>query len=331
MRAIVVDEPGSVEVLKLKEVDIPEPKAGQVRIKVAYSGLNFFEVLTRGGRYLRKPRYPIILGGEVSGVVDKVGAEVTHLQPGQPVAALTGGGGGYAEYAVADSEGVIPMPSNMNFKLAAAYPLQVLTAYGVLHISGRVKAGEWVLIHAAAGGVGTILCQLARFAGCNVIGTAGSAEKCEHAKKYGAQWMINYNEERFWRNVRKITGGHGADLICDSVGQDVQSDNMRAIANFGRVVVFGYASGAPKYNMDVLWGRSAGVTTYGLYHHIVQAMMAKRSIRETLPAVIAGELKIPIGGVYALEDVAQAHIDLEGRKTIGKLLLEVDATVGVSK
>ena len=118
MRAIVVEEPGGVEVLKLKEIDIPEPKPGQVRIKVAYAGLNFFEVLTRSGRYLRKPKFPMTLGGEVSGIVDQVGSEVTHLQPGQPVAALTGGGGGYAEYAVADAEGVIPMPSNMNFKIA---------------------------------------------------------------------------------------------------------------------------------------------------------------------------------------------------------------------
>ena len=328
MRAIVVNEPGGVEVLKLKDVDIPEPKPGQLRIKVAYSGLNFFEVLTRSGRYLRKPRYPIILGGEVSGVVDKLGEDVAQFKLGQRVAGLTGGGGGYADYALADAGGVIPLPDSMDLKLAAAYPLQVLTAHGVLHISGRAKAGEWVLIHAAAGGVGTALCQLARLAGCQVIGTAGSAEKCEHAKNFGAQWMINYNEQRFWHDVRKITGGHGADLICDSVGLDVQSDNMRSIAHFGRVVVFGYASGAPKYSMDVLWGRSAGVSTYGLYHHVADATLTKMSVEATLPAVVSGELKIPLGSVYALEDGAQAHQAMEGRKVIGKLLLEVDAGVG---
>ena len=331
MRAIVVEEPGGVDVLKLQEVETPEPKANQVRVKVAYAGLNFFEVLTRSGRYLRRPRYPIILGGEVSGIVDAVGAEVSHLQPGQPVTALTGGGGGYAEYAVAEADATIPIPHDMNLKLAAAYPLQVLTAYGVLHISGRVKAGEWVLIHAAAGGVGTILCQLARFAGANVIGTAGSDEKCAHAKKYGAQWAINYKEQEFFREVRKITGGHGADLICDSVGQDVQIGNMRCIANFGRVVVFGYASGAPKYSMDVLWGRSAGVTTYGLYHHVLHDMMTKRSIRETLPAVIGGELKIPIGDVYPFEEIGAAHEALESRQSIGKLLLEVDPSIATTR
>lgn len=331
MRAIVVEEPGGPEVLAIKEVPKPEPKESQVRVRVAYSGLNFFEVLTRSGRYLRRPRYPIILGGEVSGIVDAVGDKVTHLQPGQPVCALTGGGGGYAEYAVAEADATIPMPHDMSLKLAAAYPLQVLTAYGVLHISGRVQSGEWVLIHAAAGGVGTVLVQLARQAGCMVIGTAGSEEKCKHAKEFGAQWAINYKEHEFWKEVRRITGGRGADLICDSVGQDVQIGNMRCIANFGRVVIFGYASGAPKYSMDVLWGRSAGITTYGLYHHVLHDVMTKRSIRETLPAVIAGEIKIPIGGVFAFDKAAEAHQAMEERHTIGKLLLEVDGSIATTR
>lgn len=328
MRAIVVEEPGEVDVLKLREVEKPEPGPKDVRIKVAYAGLNFFEVLTRGGKYLRRPKYPVILGGEVSGIVDAVGAEVFHLQPGQPVCALTGSGGGYAEYAIADADAAIPMPHDMSLKLAAAYPLQVLTAYGVLHISGKAQAGEWVLVHAAAGGVGTILCQLARDAGLLVIGTAGSDEKCAHAKKYGAQWMINYKEDDHWhKRVREITGGHGVDIICDSVGKSVQSANMRAIANFGRVVIFGYASGEPKYDMKVLWGRSAGITTYGLYHHVLHETITKRSIRATLPSVINGELKLPIGGVWPLADCAGAHSAMEQRNTVGKLLLEVDGSL----
>jgi NADPH2:quinone reductase len=327
MRAIVVDEPGGPEVLRLREMPDPEPKEGHVRIRVAYAGLNFFEVLTRGGRYLRRPKYPIILGGEVSGVVDKVGPGVTHLQPGQPVCALTGSGGGYAELAIADADAVIPMPHNMSLRLAAAYPLQVLTAWGVLNISARAHTGEWVLVHAAAGGVGAILCQLARDRGCLVIGTAGSKEKCDHARRHGAQWTINYNEEQFPQRVREITGGHGADVICDSVGKSMVVGNMRCIANFGRVIVFGYASGEPQYEMDVLWGRSAGVTTYGLYHHVLHETITKRSIRETLPAVINGELKLHIGGVFPLERCDEAHRALENRETIGKLLLEVDPTI----
>ena len=329
MRAIVVEEPGDVGVLQVRDdVQKPEPGPGQVRIKVAYAGLNFFEVLARAGKYLRKPKYPLIPGGEVSGVVDKAAPDVTHLSPGQPVCALTGSGGGYAEYAVADAVAAIPMPHDMSLKLAAAYPLQVLTAYGVLHISGKAQAGEWALVHAAAGGVGAILCQLARDAGLLVIGTAGSPEKCEHARHHGAQWTINYREEPNWHvKVREITGGHGADIICDSVGKAMVTGNMRAIANFGRVVVFGYASGAPKYDMQVLWGRSCGIAAYGLYHHVLHEMITKRSIRATLPSVINGELKLPIGGVWPLEDVAGAHSAMEARETVGKLLLEVDGSV----
>jgi NADPH:quinone reductase len=326
MRAIVVNEPGGVDVLKVRDdVELPVPGPKQVRIRVAYAGLNFFDVLTRAGKYLRKPSYPVIPGGEVSGVVDAVGAEVFHLTPGQHVCALTGSAGGYAEYAVADAVAAIPLPSHMSLMLAAAYPLQVLTAYGVLHISGKAQAGEWVLIHAAAGGVGSILCQLARDAGLLVIGTAGSAEKCAHAKQHGAQWMINYREEPHWHvHVREITGGHGVDIICDSVGRAMVSPNMRAIANFGRVVVFGYASGEPKYDMQVLWGRSCGIAAYGLYHHVLHEMITKRSIRATLPSVINGELKLPIGGVWPLAEVAEAHRAMEARETVGKLLLEVD-------
>ena len=153
MRAIVVEKPGGAEVLQPREgLPVPKLKAGEVRVRVAYAGLNFFDVLQRGGRYLRKPKYPMVLGGEVSGVVDAVGADVHHLTEGQPVCALTGSAGGYAEYAVADAEAIIPLPHNMSLKLAAAYPLQVLTAWGVLNLSAKAHhPGEWTLVHAAAG------------------------------------------------------------------------------------------------------------------------------------------------------------------------------------
>lgn len=328
MRAIVVNEPGGPEVLCYQDdVALPEPQRHQVRIRVAYAGLNFFDVLIRSGRYLRKPRYPSIPGGEISGVVDAVGPDVNHLRPGQPVCALTGSGGGYAEFALAEEDAVIPLPHDMSLKLGAAYPLQVLTAWGVLNISGRALPGEWVLVHAAAGGVGAILCQLARDKGCLVIGTAGSDEKCAHAQKHGAQWAVNYNTEEFHKRVMEISAKHGVDLICDSVGKAVQSGNMRALANFGRIVVFGYSSGEPKYDMAVLWGRSAGMSTYGLYHHVLESQIMRRAVRGTLLAVYNGELKLPIGEVFPLAQCSAAHAKLEGRETIGKLLLEVDASI----
>ena len=332
MRAIVVEQPGDRSVLEMRtDVAQPQPGPHEVRIRVAYAGLNFMDVLYRTGRYLRRPKYPVVPGAEVSGIIDCVGADVHHLQPGQPVCALTGSSGGYAEYAVADADAVIPLPHDMSLKLAAAYPLQVLTAWGVLNISARAHAGEWALVHAAAGGVGTILCQLARDAGCLVIGTAGSDEKCEHARRHGAQWALNYGDKGWPRLVREITGGHGADMIFDSVGRATQHGNMRAIANFGRVVIYGYASGEPKYDMSVLWGRSAGITTYGLYHHVLHETITKRSIRETLPRVINGEIKLPIGAVFPLSDAAQAQAALEDRQTTGKLLLEVDAGIATTR
>jgi NADPH:quinone reductase len=325
VRAITIEAPGGPEVLEYREdCPQPEPKANQVRIKVAYAGLNYFDVLIRSGRYQRHPRYPAIPGGEVSGVVDAVGPGVNHLRRGQPVAALTGSGGGYADYALAETGAVIPLPHDMSLRLAAAFPLQVLTAWGVLNSSGRAMAGEWVLVHAAAGGVGAILCQLARDKGCLVIGTAGTDDKCRHAKDHGAQWVVNYRETEFHKQVMEITAGHGADLICDSVGKAVQSGNMRSLAHFGRIVVFGYASGEPKYNMSVLWGRSAGVTTYGLYHQVLESQTMRRAVRETLPAVYNGELRLPIGGVLPISECAEAHRRLEGRETMGKLLLAVN-------
>ena len=332
MRGILVEEPGGIDVLQYREdLEKPEPKPGEVRIRVAYAGLNFMDVLYRSGRYLRRPKYPVIPGGEISGIVDQVGDDIHHLTPGQPVCALTGSYGAYAEYAVADADAVIPMPHDMSLKLAAAYPLQVLTAWGVLNISGRAHTGEWVLVHAAAGGVGTIICQLARDAGCLVIGTAGSEEKCQHARKHGAQWALDYNDDQWPFQVRQITGGHGVDVICDSVGRATQNGNMRAIANFGRVVIFGYASGEPRYDMGILWGRSAGVTTYGLYHHVLHETITKRSIRETLPRVINGEIKLPIGGIYPLAKAREAQADLEARKTTGKLLLEIDRSIATTR
>jgi NADPH2:quinone reductase len=333
MRAIVVEEPGDLAALAIRDdVAVPEPGSDEVRIRVAYAGLNFFDVLQRSGRYLRKPHYPVVLGGEVSGIVESAGAEVHHLTPGQPVCALTGNSGGYADYAIASADAVIPLPHNMSLKLAAAYPLQVLTAWGVLNVSAKAHhPGEWVLVHAAAGGVGTILCQLARDAGNLVIGTAGSDEKCAHAKAHGAQWVINYQTERWPQRVREITGGHGVDIICDGVGKAMVSGNMRCIANFGRVVIFGYVSGEPKYDMKVLWGRSAGITTYGLYHHVLHETITKRSIRETLPRIINGELKLPIGAVYPFVQVAEAHKALEGRQTVGKLLLEINPNLRATR
>jgi NADPH:quinone reductase len=328
MRAIVVESPGEIEALQLRTDHAqPEPGPGQVRIKVAYAGLNFFDVLIRSGRYMRKPTYPNIIGGEVSGVIDAVGEGVTGFTPGQRISALTGSYGGYAEFAVADAGATFPLPDGVSLQQGAAYPLQVLTAWGVLFPSGRLKSGEWVVVHAAAGGVGTALTQLARDAGANVIATAGSEDKTAHALAHGAAHAINYSAEKWPAKVRELSGGHGADLICDSVGKAMVLDNLRAIAHFGLIVVFGYASGAPEYAENLLWGRSCGITMHGLYHLTEHPDLTQRAVSETLPKIADGSLKLVINEVFPLDRATDAHTKLENRGTIGKLLLEVDGSL----
>jgi NADPH2:quinone reductase len=328
MRAIVVDAPGELDALQLRTNHaMPEAGSGQVRIKVSYAGLNFFDTLIRSGKYMRRPTYPNIIGGEVSGVVDQIGEGVEGFHIGDRVSALTGSYGGYAEFAVAEAGATFRLQDSVNLQQGAAYPLQVLTAWGVLFPSGRAQAGHWVVVHAAAGGVGTALTQLARDAGCNVIATAGSDDKTAHALAYGAHCAINYSTEKWHARVREFSGNHGADIICDSVGKSMTLDNLRAIARFGLIVVFGYASGAPEYAENLLWGKSCGVTMYGLYHLTEDAALTQRAVSETLPKVAEGSLKLVINEVFPLERARDAQQKLENRGTIGKLLLEVDGSL----
>jgi NADPH2:quinone reductase len=328
MRAIVVEAPGEVDALLLKvDHPIPDPGPGQVRIKVAYAGLNFFDTLIRSGRYMRKPQYPNIIGGEVSGVVEALGDGVSGFAVGDKVCALTGSYGGYAEFAVADAAATFALPGGVSLQQGAAYPLQVLTAWGVLFASGRARAGDWVVVHAAAGGVGTALTQLARDAGCNVFATAGSEDKIEHALAHGAHFAGNYSAEKWHVKLREASGDHGADIICDSVGKAMLLDNLRAIARFGLIVVFGYASGNPEYPSNLLWGKSCGISMYGLYHLTEDAALTQRAVSETLTKVADGSLKLVINEVFPLENAREAQAKLENRGTIGKLLLEVDGAL----
>ena len=328
MRAIVVEAPGELDALQLQE-DHERPAAGpgQLLIKTAFAGLNFFDTLIRSGKYMRRPTYPNIIGGEVSGVVEQVGEGVEGFNIGDRVCALTGSYGGYAEFAVAEAGATFKLQDNVSMQQGAAYPLQVLTAWGVLFPSGRAQAGHWVVVHAAAGGVGTALTQLARDAGCQVIATAGSNDKTAHALAHGAHHTINYTTEKWHAKVREFSGGHGADIICDSVGKSMTLDNLRAIARFGLIVVFGYASGAPEYAENLLWGKSCGVTMYGLYHLTEDAALTQRAVTETLSKVADGSLRLVINEVFPLERARDAQEKLENRGTIGKLLLEVDGSI----
>jgi NADPH2:quinone reductase len=324
MRAIVVEAPGGPEALQFhSDYPMPEPAAGQVRIRVAYAGLNFFDVLIRRGDYMRNPKYPLVPGGECSGVVDAVGEGVDSSLVGKRVTALTGDRTAYSEYAISPAESCFPIPDNLDLKTAAAYPLQVLTAWGVFHASARPRPTDWVIVHAAAGGVGQALVQLAKAHGCTVIATASSAEKLEIARSLGADHLVNYKTEDFGRAVRAIRP-QGVDLILDSVGKDTKIGNLRALAYFGLIVVFGYASGEAEYENKLMWRSSVGTTYNGLYHLLMVPELARRAVKETLGALLGGQLKIHIDSVHPLEDVQSAQAKLEGRSTIGKVLLEVN-------
>ncbi|MCB1185884.1 quinone oxidoreductase [bacterium] len=325
MRAVVVETPGELEQLRLTQnVDMPTVGENDVLVRIAYAGLNFMEVLIRRGDYLRNPKYPLILGSEASGIVEQVGANVKDFKPGDRVAVLSGDRGCYAEYVCVDETHVVPIPAEMELRTAAAYPLQVLTAWGILFASARIREGDWVLVHACAGGVGLALVQMARIAGCQVIGTTSSEDKAALAREMGCQHVINYTQQDFGREVRKIVP-EGVNIICDSVGKVNVIGNLRSIANFGLIVVFGYASGEPKYDEKLLWGRSCGITMNGLYHLVPHRTEFNRAVRETTQWILDGRLNLHIGQEYDLADVQEAHRQLEGRQSQGKLLLRINS------
>lgn len=324
MRAIVVQAPGGPEVLEYHaDYPLPEPGPGQVRIRVAYAGLNFFDVLIRRGDYMRSPKYPLVPGGEVSGVVNAVGEGVDAGLMGKRVTALTGDSTGYADYALAPAASTFPIPEGMDFQTAAAYPLQVLTAWGAFHGNARPRPSDWVIVHAAAGGVGQALVQLAKAQGCTVIATASSDEKLAVARALGADHTINYKAEDFGRAVRALRP-QGVELILDAVGKDTKIGNLRALGHFGLVVIYGYASGEAVYENKLLWRASVGVSFSGLYHLLAVPELARRAVQETLGALLAGQLKLHIDSVYPLEEAQAAQVKLEGRGTMGKVLLAVD-------
>jgi NADPH2:quinone reductase len=327
MRAIVVQQPGGLEMLEFHaDYPMPDPGPGQVRIRVAYTGLNFFDVLIRRGDYMRNPKYPLVPGGECSGVVDAVGEGVDARLVGQRVTALTGDSTAYADYALAPAVSCFPVPAGMDLKTAAAYPLQVLTAWGAFFGNARPRPSDWVIVHADGGGVGQALVQLAKGHGCTVIATASNDDKLAMAKSLGADYTINYKAEDFGRAVRALRP-QGVELIMDAVGKDTKIGNLRALGHFGLIVIYGYASGEAVYENKLMWRASVGVSFSGLYHLLAVPDLARQAVAETLPAVASGELKLHIDSVWPLEQARAAQEKLEGRGTIGKVLLEIDPSL----
>ena len=322
MKAIKVEGFGDPEVLQYVDVERREPGEGEVLIEVRSAGVNYADTMRRRDQYVEAQDLPFIPGSEVAGIVAEVGDGVDDVSTGDRVVTLLGTGG-YAEYAVAPAGSLIPLPEALDFDRAAAIPLQGLTAYHCIKTSGALKEGESVLVHAAAGGVGTLSVQTAKLLGAGtVIATASSEEKLDLARSLGADVLIDYTEEDWPEKVRGATEGKGADIILEMVGSEFPEKNLKCLNVFGRMVVFGAASGERGTIVPAaLMKRCHAVVGFYLPQIMTRPDLFVPSLEEVLAWISSGKLQLTIGGTYSLENAADAHSDLEGRQTTGKLLL----------
>lgn len=323
MKVIKFEEFGGPEVLKWSDAEKPQPRDGEVLIEVKSSGINYADTARREGQYVVPTALPYVPGSEVAGVIMETGSEARNFSKGQRVVALIEAGG-YSQYVAVDERVLTPIPDNVDFDQAVALPLQGLSAYHILKTMGRLAPGETVLIHAAAGGVGAIAVQLAKIFGAGkIIATASTDEKLAHAKKMGATHVVNYSEDGWVEKVKEITEGKGVDVALEMVGGDVFNQTVKCLAPFGRLVIFGAASGQQAtFNPGQLMRKNQSVIGFFLPQIMRNPELFQQSFKELLGYMASGQLTLTIGGSYPLEEAAQAHQMLQGRKTIGKLVLK---------
>ncbi|WP_395138142.1 quinone oxidoreductase family protein [Schlegelella aquatica] len=318
--AIQIQQFGGPEVLQCVEVAVGAPGPGEVRIRHHACGVNFIDIYQRIGLYANP--LPMILGMEGAGVVEAVGEGVTHLRVGDRVAYASQPPGAYAEVRVMPAKCVVRLPQSISFEQGAAMMLKGLTVQYLLRKTqpqGGLQPGDFVLFHAAAGGVGLIACQWAKAMGLQLIGTAGSDEKCELARQHGAAHVINYRRENFVERVKEITGGRGVKVVYDSVGQDTWDGSLDSLQPFGLMVSFGNASGpVPPFSVSTLAAKgSLYVTRPTIFTHIATREATQAMADDLFSMVTSGQIRIPVGHRYPLRDAAQAHRDLESRATTG--------------
>jgi len=320
MKAIQVKQPGGPEALEFGELPVPEPKASEAVVKLAASGVNFIDVYQREGRY--KVPLPFILGQEGAGVVTAIGADVKSVKKGDRVA-RTGVLGGYAEYAAVPADRLVAIPAGVTDSQAAAAMLQGMTAHYLCHDTYPLKRGETALVHAAAGGVGLLLVQMAHDIGARVLATVSTEEKAKLAREAGADEIIFYTKSDFEAETQRLTNGQGVHVVYDSVGKTTFDKGLNVLRPRGFMVLFGGSSGAvPPFDLIVLSQKgSLYVTRPTLGHYIAtrEELMARSSA--VFGMITSGKLKLRIEHTYPLAEAQQAHRDLEGRKTTGKLLL----------
>lgn len=320
MKAIQVQKTGGPEVLTLVDVPVPKPKPNEAIVKIAASGVNFIDVYFREGRY--PAPLPFVDGQEGAGTVTEAGSDVKTLKPGDHVA-YSNVLGSYAEYAAVPAEKLVKVPSGISDEQAAAAMLQGMTAHYLVYSTYALKKGETALIHAAAGGVGLLLVQMAKNIGARVIGTAGTDEKAKLAKDAGADEMIVYTKQDFEAETKRLTENKGVHVIYDGVGKSTFEQDLNLLRPRGYLVLFGGSSGAvPPFDPIKLAQKgSLFLTRPSLMHYVLTREELEHRAGDVLGWIAAGKLKLCIAHKYKLEEAQQAHKDLEGRKTTGKILL----------
>jgi NADPH2:quinone reductase len=321
MKAIRVNRQGGPEILSYEDVEVTEPGEGEALVKLAASGVNFIDIYQRTGLYPRET--PFTLGSEGAGEVEAIGEGVEEISKGDYVA-FAGVPGAYAEYIIAPAERLVPFNVTLvEARIAAAVMLQGMTAHYLTHSTFPLQEGQTALVHAAAGGVGLLLCQIAKLRGATVIGTVGTEEKAKLAKAAGVDEIILYTEQDFVEETERITDGDGVDVVYDSVGKDTFDGGLDVLKRRGYMVLVGASSGAvPPVDLQVL-NQKGGlyVTRPALVHYTATREELLWRAESLFSWIGQNNLNVHIGGTYELSEAEQAHRDLEGRKTTGKLLL----------
>jgi NADPH2:quinone reductase len=320
MKALQVSQVGGPEVLTLVDLPIPEPKSNEAVVQIKAAGVNFVDVYFREGRY--PAQLPFVVGMEASGVITAVGSEVKSVKIGDRVA-YTGVMGSYAEYAAVPAERLVRIPDEVDFNQGAAAMLQGMTAHYLSHSTYKLQRGETALVHAAAGGVGLLLVQMAKKIGARAIGTAGTEEKAQLARNAGADECIVYTQADFETETLRLTDGKGVHVVYDGVGKDTFDKGLNVLRARGYMVLFGGASGpVPPFDLMRLTQKgSLFVTRPTLVNYIATREELEQRSGDVMRMIVAGDLKLRIHKIYPLAEAQQAHRDLEGRKTTGKLLL----------
>ncbi|MFN8474039.1 MAG: NADPH:quinone oxidoreductase family protein [Anaerolineae bacterium] len=324
MRAWQVTEWCEPEGMTLTDVAVPEPGVGQVRIHNRAAAVNFFDILQIQGKYQVRPPFPFTPGAEVGGVIDAVGPGVDGLAVGDRVLAMTWLGG-FGEFCLAPARTTFPIPDNMSFAEAAAMPIVYQTSYLALTVRGALQPGEWLLVHAAAGGVGTSAVQIGKALGARVIGTAGSDEKLDFVRAQGADHALSYRDDTWVKQVMDITGG-GANVIYDPVGGDIFDLSTKCIAPEGRLLVIGFAGGripSIAANRLLLKSMSAVGVYWGGYIERHPAFVAEAQAA-LFEMYRRGQIRPAVSKMYSLDEVPQAMRDLAGRNTMGKVVVEMN-------